>query len=66
MLGKLSTLMIYRLHKIIKGTCGLEIIQGRNKTKYISDCLRRVEKISNAGIELILVFDGGVLPKKQN
>lgn len=54
----------FRLHKIIKGPSGKEIITGKDQTKYVNDCLRRVEKISKVGIDLILVFDGGPLPRK--
>lgn len=54
----------FRLHKIIKGPSGKEIIAGKDQRKYVNDCLRRAEKISKVGIDLILVFDGGPLPRK--
>ena len=52
------------MHKIIKGPSGREIIMGKDQAKYVNDCLRRVDKISKVGIDLILVFDGGPLPRK--
>jgi hypothetical protein len=56
-----------RLHKIIKGPngTGKEIVTGKDPKKYINDCIKRAEKIIKAGIDLTLVFDGGVLPRKQ-
>lgn len=63
---RLVSLLLHRLHKIIKGQCGKEIITGKDPIKYVNDCIRRAEKITKAGIDLILVFDGGVLPRKLN
>jgi exonuclease-1 len=54
-----------RLHKIIKRRGGQEIVLGRDTKKYVMDCIHRAEKIIKAGIDLTLVFDGGVLPRKQ-
>lgn len=58
--------MLYRLHKIIKGPSGKEIITGKDPTKYVMDCIRRVEKITKAGVKLIMVFDGTAHPRKAN
>lgn len=55
-----------RLHKIIKGPSGRELILGGpNRYKYVQDCLKRIAKIENLGIKVIMVFDGGPLPGKK-
>jgi exonuclease-1 len=60
-----SLLRAGRLHKIIKRRSGQEIVLGKDSKKYVMDCIHRAEKIMKAGIDLTLVFDGGVLPRKQ-
>ena len=55
-----------RLHKIIKGPSGRElIVGGPNRYKYVADCMKRIAKIQNLGIKVIMVFDGGPLPGKR-
>jgi hypothetical protein len=55
-----------RLHKIIKGPSGRElIIGGPNRYRYVGDCIKRINKLSNLGVKVIMVFDGGPLPCKK-
>lgn len=55
-----------RLHKIIKGPSGRELILGGpNRYRYVSDCLKRIAKIQSHGVKVIMVFDGGPLPCKR-
>jgi hypothetical protein len=60
--GKIDS--IYRLHKIIKGQSGREIIIGQDVKKFVNDCMRRVNKIVKMEIDVIFVFDGAFLPSK--
>ena len=55
---------LHRLHKIIKGPSGRDIVNGKDQNKYVQDCLKRVDKILKAGVQILMVFDGGALPKK--
>ena len=41
-------------------------MNGKDPMKYVNDCLRRIEKLSNAGIDVIMVFDGSPPPGKAN
>jgi hypothetical protein len=55
-----------RLHKIIKGPSGRElIVGGPNRYKYVADCIKRINKLQNLGVKVIMVFDGGPLPGKR-
>ena len=55
-----------RLHKIIKGPSGRElIIGGPNRYRFVNDCLKRIAKIQSFGVKVIMVFDGGPLPGKK-
>ena len=55
-----------RLHKIIKGPAGRELISdGANRYKYVHDCLKRIDKLHKAGMTVVMVFDGGPLPGKR-
>ncbi len=57
---------MFRLHKIIKGPSGLALIKGgKEKFKFVRDILKRIDKIQNYGVKLVLVFDGGPLPRKR-
>jgi exonuclease 1 len=54
------------LHKIIKGPSGRELILGGpNRYRYVNDCIKRINKIQNQGVKVIMVFDGGPLPCKR-
>jgi len=62
----LVKLKIFRLHKIIKGPSGRDLILGgANRYRYVNDCLKRISRIQNLGIKVIMVFDGGPLPGKK-
>ena len=56
--------LIPRLHKIIKGQAGKDIIMGKNLNKFVEECMKRIYKLQNAGLKVIMVFDGGPLPRK--
>jgi hypothetical protein len=63
MLGMYTT---NRLHKIIKGPSGKDLIfGGPNKYSFVKECLKRIDRIQKQGVKLLLVFDGGPLPRKQ-
>jgi hypothetical protein len=58
--------LLPRLHKIIKGPSGRELILGGpNRYRYVNDCIKRINKIQSEGVKVIMVFDGGPLPGKR-
>ncbi len=55
-----------RLHKIIKGPSGQALIKGgKDKFKFVKDILKRIDKLQSCGVQPVLVFDGGPLPRKR-
>lgn len=54
-----------RLHKAIY-TCAEDLAEGRETDEYINYCVRRVEMLQSYSIRVVMVFDGGKLPSKNN
>jgi hypothetical protein len=62
----LVLLALLRLHKIIKGPSGLALVKGgKDKFKFVRDILKRIDKLRCCGVQPVLVFDGGPLPRKR-
>lgn len=55
-----------RLHKIIKGMCSNEHLDGHLSDRFIKECLNRIEAIQFLGVNVLMVFDGAPLPSKRN
>lgn len=55
------------LHKIMKANAGKELVKGGiYKYRFVKDCLRKIEKFRKEGLSIIMVLDGGPLPRKKD
>lgn len=61
-------LVLWRLHRIIKGRCIEEIYSNHSNqltTKLVNTCICYINQFHRMGVELLMVFDGAKLPIKQ-